>query len=94
MGRPINLYSFMDIMNTTKDDQLINSMLRLCDDSIVHNPEQFFRKKELQNLYQFSEKLLPTLTNIPKADNYFIGYSVSIGITRQFDVLRFSTKKL
>lgn len=94
MGRPINLYSFMDIMNTTKDDQLINSMLRLCDDSIVHNPEQFFRKKELQNLYQFSEKLLPTLTNIPKADNYFIGYSVSIGITRQFDVLRFSTKKV
>ncbi|HDT7984151.1 TPA: DUF2075 domain-containing protein [Enterococcus faecalis] len=84
----------MDIMNTTKDDQLINSMLRLCDDSIVHNPEQFFRKKELQNLYQFSEKLLPTLTNIPKADNYFIGYSVSIGITRQFDVLRFSTKKV
>lgn len=94
MGRPINLYSFMDIMNTTKDDQLINSMLRLCDDSIAHNPEQFFRKKELQNLYQFSEKLLPTLTNIPKADNYFIGYSVSIGITRQFDVLRFSTKKV
>ncbi len=94
MGKPINLYSFMDIMNTTKDDQLINSMLRLCDDSIVHNPEQFFRKKELQNLYQFSEKLLPTLTNIPKADNYFIGYSVSIGITRQFDVLRFSTKKV
>ncbi|HAP4743532.1 TPA: DUF2075 domain-containing protein [Enterococcus faecalis] len=84
----------MDIMNTTKDDQLINSMLRLCDDSIVHNPEQFFRKKGLQNLYQFSEKLLPTLTNIPKADNYFIGYSVSIGITRQFDVLRFSTKKV
>ena len=86
MGRPINLYSFMDIMNTTKDDQLINSMLRLCDDSIIHNPEQFFRKKELQNLYQFSEKLLPTLTNIPKADNYFI--------TRQFDVLRFSAKKV
>ncbi|EIZ1496574.1 DUF2075 domain-containing protein, partial [Enterococcus faecalis] len=84
----------MDIMNTTKDDQLINSMLRLCDDSIVHNPEQFFRKKELQNLYQFSEKLLPVLTNIPKADNYFIGHSVSIGITRQFDVLRFSAKKV
>ena len=27
MGRPINLYSFMDIMNTTKDDQLIKGYM-------------------------------------------------------------------
>lgn len=53
MGRPINLYSFMDIMNTTKDDQLINSMLRLCDDSIVHNPEQFLGKGTSKSLSVF-----------------------------------------
>lgn len=55
MGRPINLYSFMDIMNTTKDDQLINSMLRLCDDSIVHNPEQFLGKRNFKIFISFQK---------------------------------------
>ena len=54
MGRPINLYSFMDIMNTTKDDQLINSMLRLCDDSIVHNQNNF-RKRNFKIFISFQK---------------------------------------
>ncbi|MDN6572228.1 MAG: DUF2075 domain-containing protein [Staphylococcus equorum] len=99
MGKPVNLYSFLEIMNlfkTTKDSQLIDAMRRLCDDNILHDAENFFSVEELYDFYHLAQKLVNCLddSGFRKADNFFLGYSVPIGISRQFDVLRFSKQTI